>query len=41
MATVINLAQGPVEIPAYHQVPETAHECTILEYSLYQYPLLT
>ncbi|KAM0478886.1 hypothetical protein ACHAPX_004864 [Trichoderma viride] len=26
MATVINLAQGPVEIPAYHQVPETAHE---------------
>ncbi|KAK1246279.1 hypothetical protein MKX08_000081 [Trichoderma sp. CBMAI-0020] len=26
MATVINLAQGPVEIPVYHQVPETAHE---------------
>ncbi|KAK6444905.1 hypothetical protein FP744_10001153 [Trichoderma asperellum] len=26
METVINLAQGPVEIPTYHQVPETAHE---------------
>lgn len=34
MATVINLAQGPVEIPAYHQVPETAHECMMLDYPL-------
>lgn len=34
METVINLAQGPVDIPTYHQVPETAHECMILRYSL-------